>query len=189
MTRRERLVVTGGAAVLVAALLLARVVMPGVQRWQARELQLESARTRAASLSGLVASTASLEAAAAERERALASTTRRLIQARSAGLAANALQSLLQGAADGAGMVVSRVDVDALPDSTGAMTATLMAYGDIHGLASLLQLLHAGPRVTNVERLTVQQNSALRGAADVIQVSIGVRAPVLLTEPGPGGAP
>ncbi|MFO0208964.1 MAG: GspMb/PilO family protein, partial [Betaproteobacteria bacterium] len=108
---------------------------------------------------------------------------------RSAGLAANAVQALLQEAADGAGLLVNRVEVDAEPDSTGALTATLSAYGDVHGLAELLRMLDAGPRVAEVRRLTVQQNSALRGAPDVIQVSIGVRAPVLIIGADNGGTP
>lgn len=189
MTSRERVVVIGGTAVVVVALLLARVALPGLRSWQARESQLQAARIRAAALSGLVASTSALEAAASDRERALSTQPRRLLQARSVGLAANAVQALLQDAADGAGLLVNRVDVDAEPDSTGAITATLNAYGDVHGLAELLRLLEAGPRVALVQRLTVQQNSALRGAPDVIQVSIGVRAPVILTGDESGSPP
>jgi hypothetical protein len=189
VTARERVVVITGAVVVVAAVLLARVLLPGARAWQARDAQLDAARTRAGALQGLVSATASLETGAAARERALSTQPRRLVQARSVGLAANAVQALLQEAADGAGLLVNRVDVDAEPDSTGAITATLNAYGDVHGLAELLRLLGSGPRAAVVQRLTVQQNSALRGAPDVIQVSIGVRAPVLITGADDGGAP
>jgi hypothetical protein len=189
VTARERMVVAVGAVVVVTALLVSRVLIPGARAWMARDAQLAAAHARAAALSGLVVATSSVEAAAAARERALSTRPRRLVQARSAGLAANAVQALLQEAADGAGLLVNRVEVDAEPDSTGALTATLSAYGDVHGLAELLRMLDAGPRVAEVRRLTVQQNSALRGAPDVIQVSIGVRAPVLIIGADNGGTP
>jgi hypothetical protein len=58
--------------------------------------------------------------------------------------------------------------------------ATLAALGDVEGLALLLAQLGEGPRPVQVERVTVQRNPALRGAPDVLQWTLVVRAPVVL---------
>jgi hypothetical protein len=85
---------------------------------------------------------------------------------------------------DGApGAVAGFADTSAAAGRDGAsVPATLSAYCDIHGLAALLRHLETGPRAVAVERMTVQINPALRGAPDVLQVSLTLRAPVVLTE-------
>lgn len=180
---REQRVVIGGAVVLLVAFTFTYGVLPFARAWQQREERIALAQARASRLASLVQQASSLEQAAATAETALAGSSRRVLHAASVPLAASALQSLLQDAGDGAGMAVDRVDVDADVDSTGTLGATLSAYGDIHGLASLLRLLEQGPRVTRIVSVSVQQNSALRGAPDVIQVSVGVRAPVIVDAP------
>ena len=133
-----------------------------------------------AQLKGLQRQASELEAAASSTEALLAGGARRVIHARSSALGASALQTLLQGAADASGLVVDRVDVGPDLTSEGDLTATLSAYGDIHGLAALLAQLAQAPRITTVERLTVQINPALRGAPDVLRVTVGVRAPTVM---------
>jgi hypothetical protein len=134
---RERRVVIGGALVVAAALLVARGVVPYVERWQVREAQLDATRDRAARLAGLQNATQALEQRAGSAERLLAQSSRRVLHARSSGLAASALQGLLQEAVDGAGMIVNRVEVS--PDLLdGQLTATLSVVGDVHGLGVLL---------------------------------------------------
>ncbi len=177
---RERRVVLGGVFVLALALLVTYGVMPAAERWRARERQLLAARDQVAALRGVLAQGAALERAAAQAEASLAGSPRRVLHARSGALGASALQALLQGAADGSGLLVNRVDAGTAPDDGGALTATMSAYGDIHGLAALLEQLAGAPRLVSVERLTVQINPALRGAPDVLQLSIGVRAPVVV---------
>ncbi len=103
-----------------------------------------------------------------------------MIHARSSALGASALQTLLQGAADASALLVNRVDVAPEEAADGALTATLSAYGDIHGLSAILAQLSRAPRVTVVERLTVQINPALRGAPDVLQITLAVRAPLVI---------
>ena len=121
-----------------------------------------------------------MEAAAASAEASLAGGVRRVIHARSSALGASALQTLLQGAADASGLVVDRVEVGPDLTSEGDLTATLSAYGDIHGLAALLAQLATAPRVTRVEKLPGQITPALRGAPDVLRVTLGVRAPMVM---------
>jgi len=180
---RERRVVIGGAMVIVMALLFARLVTPQWQAWQQREARVAAATSRLSQLQGLVRDREQLERSASEAERALAGAPRRVLHAQSVTLAASAVQSLLQDAVDGAGMVVNRVEVSSTPDSTGALEGSLSAYGDIHGLSALLHTLNHGPRVATIERMVVQQNSALRGAPNVLQVQLTVRTPVLIDTP------
>jgi len=184
--QREQRVIVGALVVLAVSLLLVYGVMPVVRLASARERQIDATRARAALLGGYAAAAPRLEQAAARDEAWLATATRRVLHATSEPIAASALQSLMQDAAEGAGMAVNRVEVSPETDSasTGGTVAQLRgsisAYGDIHGVSALLRTLEAGPRVVVVERFRVQQNSALRGAPDVLQVTIGVRAPVLI---------
>lgn len=184
--QREQRVIVGALVVLAVSLLLVYGVMPVVRLASARERQIDATRARAALLGGYAAAAPRLEQAAARDEAWLATATRRVLHATSEPIAASALQSLMQDAAEGAGMAVNRVEVSPETDSasTGGTVAQLRgsisAYGDIHGVSALLRTLEAGPRVVVVERFRMQQNSALRGAPDVLQVTIGVRAPVLI---------
>jgi Tfp pilus assembly protein PilO len=177
---RERRVVIGGMFVLAVSLLATYGVLPAATRWREREVQLERVRAQVAHLKGLERHASDIESAAAATEVQLAGGGRRVIHARSSALGASALQTLLQGAADAGGLVVDRVDVGPDLTSEGDLTATLSAYGDIHGLAALLAQLAEAPRIVTVERLTVQINPALRGAPDVLRVTVGVRAPVVM---------
>ncbi len=194
MERREERTVIGGALVVCAALLLAFVVVPFIRRWQLREVELETTRASIAELTGLVQNRRSLDSAATAAENLLAVRGRRVIHARSATLAASAMQSFLQDASDASRLVVTRLDVAPSEESAAtSLPATLTAHTDIHGLAELLAHLEHGPRVVRVERMTVQMNSALRGAADMLQLALTLRAPVLLDEtpgaPVSAGAP
>lgn len=177
---RERRVVIGGILVLALSLLATYGVVPAVTRWRERESQLDRVRAQLSHLKGIQLHASELEAAAARSEGQLAGGARRVIHARSSALGASALQALLQGAADASGLVVDRVDVGPDLTSEGDLTATLSAYGDIHGLSALLSQLARAPRITAVERLTVQINPALRGAPDVLRVTLGVRAPMVM---------
>jgi hypothetical protein len=170
----------GGVLVLALSLLVTYGVVPAATRWRAREMQLDRVRAQVAQLQGLQQQAGAIEAAAGSAEASLAGGVRRVIHARSSALGASALQTLLQGAADASGLVVDRVEVGPDLTSEGDLTATLSAYGDIHGLAALLAQLATAPRVTMVERLTVQINPALRGAPDVLRVTLGVRAPMVM---------
>ncbi len=190
LQRREQRVVIGGALLAVVSVLLANVALPFARHWSAREAEIRALRAEAASLAGLVTASPRIEAEAGAQERALSGRARRVFHARSMPLASSALQALLQDAADAAHLVVTRLDVAqtapgsdvaAAVDSSGSsLPATLVAYGDVVGLAALLDQLTRAPRVVHVERMTVQQNSSLRGAPDMLQITLALRAPVLL---------
>ena len=186
MRSREQRVVRVGIITVVVALLVAYVGAPFARRWQVREAAIDAAADRVAYLESLVARTAALEAAATRDERQLSSSARRVTHARSRALAASATQSLLQDAADASRVVVTRLDVSTdtamtgATDGASALPVTLSAYGDIVGVSTLLELLASGPRVLLVDRVVLQRNSALAGAADVVQTTLTLRAPVIV---------
>ena len=215
---RERRVVVAGAAVVGIALLVTYGLLPFAQHWQTRERALDAARARVAYLQELITRTSSLESAAADAERVLSMQSRRVLHARSSTLAASALQTFLQDAADASHLAVTRLEVS--PDdsvradgvnaevsqqSVGTATvgtatvgtatvgtvtvgtvtgvtrlpAALSAYGDVGGVAALLDFLATGPRVLSIERVSLLRNAALLGAPDVVQITLSLRAPVL----------
>jgi len=191
MTTRERRVVLAGAAVVLLTWLGTRVLQPAVRAVFDRESRIALLEDRVERLQRLAADSAALREQAAAAERQLASMPRRVLQARTAPLAASQVQALLQEAADGARLAVNRTDVSFEPDSTGALAASLVAYGDIHGLAAFLASVENGPRLLTLRRLVVQQNSALRGAPDVLSLNLQLSAPVMLdgiTPPSAAGA-
>ena len=197
-SQREQRTLLAGAIVLAVALVVAYAIVPFALRWRQRDGELDGARLRLRELSSLVANAPALDSAARMAERSLESGGRRVFRARSMTLAASALQSFLQDASDASNLVVTRLDVaDAAEANSGqsprtsatdsnaatgatSITATLSAHCDIAGLARLLAQLEHGPRVVHVERMTVQQNSALRGAPDMLQITLTVRAPVVI---------
>ncbi len=174
---REQRVLLGGAVVAIVALIAVFVVMPFARHWQSREREIATARARETALRSLAAQAPQLSADAAAAEQTLATHARRVLRARSTTLAASALQTMLQDAADASHVVVTRLDV--VPDgSTASVPAVLSAYGDITGVATLLDLLATGPRVVMVDKFVAQRNAALLGAPDVVQVTLSLHAPV-----------
>ena len=174
---REQRVLIGGVLVVAIALTTVFVVLPFVRHWRARETEMAAARARVSSLQSYAARAPQLEAAASAAERLLANRSRRVLRARSTTLAASALQTMLQDAADASHVVVTRLDV--VPDaSTASVPATMSVYSDIVGVATLLDLLATGPRVVMVDKVVAQRNAALLGAADVVQMTLTLHAPV-----------
>lgn len=199
--QRERRVVVGGALVVAISLVVTYAIVPFIRHWSTREADIAVVRDRLTYLESLTARAGAIEQSASAAERQLSSESRRVVHARSATLAASALQSLLQDMADASALAVSRLEVSA-DDTVGVETvgadpvagsaddatrspvglqipATISAYGDIHGVARFLDLIGNGPRVLVLERLAVQRNAALLGAPDVVQFTATLRAPVL----------
>ncbi len=180
LSSRERLVIATAVVVLLTAIVMSQGIVPVVRHWNARAQRIDRERERIAVLHKLLNEAPALDSAAAHTEQTLADSPRRVLHGTTPALATNGLQALLQDAGEGAGMVVTRVEVSSTLDSTSTAAGTLAAYGDIRGLATLLRTLTVGPRVVMPTTLTVQQNSALRGAPDVVQVVIAVKAPVVI---------
>ncbi len=198
LTPRERRVIAGGALIVSAALSLTYLVRPFAQRWHTRSAERAEAMATTAALVALASDQAAIERAADTRESTLTDAPRRILRARSATLGASALQSLVQGAADASHVVLTRVVVspDSLEGSARGVAADslgpshrppslplqLSAYGDITGITRFLTVLATGPQVIGVDRVTLQRNSALAGAADVVQVTLTAHAPLWRTD-------
>jgi hypothetical protein len=132
---RERRTITIAVAVLATALLILYGALPYARRWSAREDLIAIRAEQVARLRWLAANESSLRKASSER---LARATRlerpRLLAGRSAALAASALQTVVQGYADEAGITVRELNVAGAPDSASAgfesIPATVSAVGD-----------------------------------------------------------
>jgi hypothetical protein len=179
LSRDEWRTVRIGAWVVAMAIVVA-ALMPLARTWSAREARLTAARARVVQLSGVVDAAPSLDQSALKLESYLASQPTRVLRARSRTLAASALQSLVQEMADASNVTVTRLDVASVSASGGDLPITLSANGDIYGVASLLQKFRQGRQVVVLDKLTLQVNSALRGAPDVLQMTMSLHAPVIV---------
>lgn len=185
LSDRERRTVTIGVAVVVLAVLVARGLLPLADRWQRQAARLDALRARVAQAEGLLQQADTVAALAEALERRLADSPRRLAHGASVEVAASDLEGLLQGSTEASGAQLQQLSWE--PPAAGETSAPLpvlrgsfSVVGDIHGLAQLLAQLADGARPVQVERLTVQQNPALRGAPDVLQWTVGVRVPVVV---------
>jgi general secretion pathway protein M len=184
---RERRVVSWGAMIATLALAIVYAVVPFARNWRVRETSIQAARQQLAALEGLVRDAPSLRAAADAEQRAIAQAPQRLFSAASPALAAAGAQSLLQEYADRSRVTITRLDAAAGLDSTTSsesvrrLPITLTGTTDIFGVAELLGQLMQGARRLDVEQLTVQTNPALRGAPDVLQLTLSLSAPWVVT--------
>lgn len=110
----------------------------------------------------------------------------RPVSAATAALAAGVLQGELQRYADASQLSVSELNVSGEPDSTAvplaALPATLIALGDVYGVADLLARVQHGSTLLEVRELTVQVNPARRatGGGELLQLTLVVRAPFVI---------
>ena len=168
-----------GVVWLVLLALLAVVLIPRVREWRARETRIAAAQTQLQLLSDVVNNQPRLDSIVQLHEAALAVQPQRVLRSRSRALAASALQSLVQEMAESSNVTVTRLDV-ANTVNTGDLPITLSANGDIFGLAELLRQIRSARYVVVVDKLQAQNNSALRGAPDVLQIALSLHAPVIV---------
>lgn len=120
------------------------------------------------------------------REARAAEFTQRPVTATTAALAAGVLQGVLQRYADESQLSVSELNVSGEPDTTAvplaALPATLIALGDVYGVADLLDRVEHGSTLLDVREMTVQVNPARRadGGGELLQLTLVVRAPFVL---------
>jgi hypothetical protein len=177
---RERRTVAIAGAVLGVAMLLAYGILPYAHRWSAREDLIATRAEQVARLAWLAEHEGELRAAAAGRIARSGSVERpRLLAGRSPALAASALQPLVQGYADEAGITVRELNVAGAPDSSSASSeaipATVSAVGDIWGVSSFVSRLQHGSTLIDIREIGVSPNPALRG--ELLQLSLVLRAP------------
>lgn len=170
-------------AIAAGVVLLVSAALPAARRWGEREALLAARRDELARVRGLVAAVPMLRERVAERTGAVLAWPRRPLRAATGALAAGELQALLQRYAEEAELTVDQLDVTGEADSAAAplpvVPATLVALGDVHGVADLLAKLRAGPHLVEVRELAVQVNPALKasGGGELLQLTLVVRAP------------
>jgi hypothetical protein len=182
---RDRRALQWGAAASFAIILLA-LLLPVARSWRDRESTIAARRGELARLRGIVSSDSLLTAAVDARTMRMTSFTQRPLGAPSEALVSASLQALLQRYAEESQLTVSQLDVAGAPDSATAalpmLPATLVALGDIHGVADLLTRVRGGEAVLDVRELTVQVNPARAssGGGELLQVTLVVHAPFVL---------
>lgn len=185
LSARDRRTLTWGAGAVACVLLLA-LAIPVAKRWGDREALIAARRGELARLHGVKGAESMLRNAVDARAARAAEYPQRPVGAATAALAAGVLQGVLQRYADESQLSVSELNVSGEPDSTAvplaALPATLIALGDVFGVADLLSRVQNGTTLLEVRELTVQINPARRaeGGGELLQVTLTVRAPFVI---------
>jgi hypothetical protein len=170
-------------ALAVAAVVVVAAAMPAARAWRDREALIDARRAELARVRGLVEATPAFRAAVESRSGAVLGYAQRPLRAATGALAAGELQGELQRLAEESGLTVDQLDVTGDADSVAAplpaIPATLVALGDVQGVADLLAKLRSGPHLVEVRELAVQVNPALKasGGGELLQLTLVVRAP------------
>jgi type II secretory pathway component PulM len=181
---RERRTIAVGATVVGVAAVVVLVVLPFARRWTERESLIAATRERLARIESIAGREAELIERTQAMEARLDASGMRLVRARTVALAASTLQSMVREYARSSVVSVTRLDAAGAPLAVGgttvALPATISAQGDIYGIADFLRRLQYGPWLVELTDLTIVPNPVLRG--NLLQVSIGLRAPVALEQ-------
>ncbi len=172
-------IISIGLAVIALVLLFVFVLKPFVENWRQRDARIATAEKEYFHLQRIMVNGSVTNEMIADREAALAMQPTRILRAKSRTLAASALQSMVQDMADASHVTVTRLDVANVAGGAD-LPLTLSANGDIYGLTELLKQFRHGRYVVDVDKLQVQVNSALRGAPDVLQMTLSLHAPVIV---------
>lgn len=163
--------------------LLLWVAIPFVRSWSEREALITARRDELARLAGVTAAAPMLREAVAARSARAQEFAQRPVEAATAALAAGVLQGIVQRYADDSQMSVSELNVSGEPDSASvalaALPATLIALGDVYGVADLIDRVQHGTTLLDIRELTVQVNPSRRadGGGELLQVTMVMRAP------------
>ncbi len=179
MVVRQPRILSAGLSTIALALLIVFVVTPFLRNWRMRERQIDAAQVQFDRLNAVLVNRAVTTRMLAARDRDLSLQPTRVLRAHSRALASSALQSMVQDMADASHVVVTRLDV-ANVAAGSELPLTLSANGDIYGLADLLLHFRNARYAIDVDKMLVQVNSALRGAPDVLQVTLSLQAPVII---------
>ncbi len=185
LSARDRRTLTLGA-VAVACVLVLYSLIPFVRQWAEREQLISARRGELSRLRGVRNAEPVLRTAVNARLSRAEEYPQRPVSAATAPLAAGVLQGVLQRYADDSQLSVSELNVAGEPDSTAvplaALPATLIALGDVYGVADLLSRVQHGSTLLEVRELTVQVNPARRadGGGELLQLTLVVRAPFVI---------
>jgi len=179
---RERRTIVVGATVVGVTAVFVLGVLPLARRWSEREALIAATRERLARVESIVGRESELADATRAIEARLDAGATRLVRARTVSLAASSVQALVRDYARASVVTVTRLDAAGAPLSIGgtsvALPATISAQGDIYGVADFLRRLQNGPWLVELTDFAIAPNPVLRG--NILQVSIGLRAPIAL---------
>jgi type II secretory pathway component PulM len=176
LSRRERIVIAAGAAVVVVALALAWVVIPQARRWSEREARISLKSEQLARLEGVLAQETEVRDGLAALQRERQAADRRLLQGGTVAVAGSNLQLLLNRYVADSGMDLERVDAVGQAADQGPLLqipARITVRGDIRELVDLLVRLQGSETLLAVEELGVS-STPVRGQVDVITASISL---------------
>lgn len=162
------------------------LAIPIARQWSDRESLIAARRGELSRLRGIESSESALQRAVEARDARAAEYPQRPVSAATAALAAGVLQGVLQRFADDSQLSVSELNVSGEPDSTAvplaALPATLIALGDVFGIADLLSRVQNSNTLLEVRELTVQVNPSRRadGGGELLQLTLTVRAPFVI---------
>ncbi len=185
LSARDRRTLRWGM-VAVACVCLLALAIPTLRRWSDRESLIAARRGELARLKGMTAAESMLRTAVDARMARAAEYPQRPLSAATAALASGVMQGVLQRYADESQLSVSELNVSGEPDSTAvplaALPATLIALGDVYGVADLLTRIQTGSTLLEIRELTVQVNPSRRaeGGGELLQVTLTVRAPFVI---------
>jgi hypothetical protein len=178
---RERRTIAIGAIAVAVTAIVTLVLVPLGRRWSEREALISVTQNHLARVASIVGHEAELAGATRNVEARLDAGGTRLVRAKSLPLAASAVQSMVRDYARASVVTVTRLDAVGEPIASGtgvAIPATIAAQGDIYGIADFLQRLQHGPWILEITDLAIAPNPVLRG--NILQVSIGLRAPIVV---------
>jgi hypothetical protein len=178
---RERRTIAIGATVVAVAAVVMLGLVPLGRRWSEREALIEVTRNHLARVGSITGHEGELAEATRAVEGRLDAGGTRLVRARSLPLAAAAVQSMVREYASASDVTVTRLDAAGEPiasSSSVAIPATIAAQGDIYGIADFLRRLQHGRWLLEITDFSIAPNPVLRG--NVLQVSIGMRAPIAM---------
>jgi hypothetical protein len=159
LSRREQRVVTAGATVSAATLLVVFALLPIAGLWSRRDARYAVNRDQLVRLQTLVASQAQLRRALEEQQRVLGVSVGLLATGSTPALAASNLQALVQRYAEESVVQLDRIFVagEAKPDSQGLMSipVQLQGQGDIYGLVDFLFRLQHGEKLLLIDDMSV----------------------------------
>jgi type II secretory pathway component PulM len=176
LSRREKAIVVGGAAVSVVALLGVYLVAPLTSRWTGREAEIQLRAEQLARLKSLIDQEDAIRSAVDELREERRYAGRRLLEGNTAAVAASGLQQLINRYAEESRVPLDRVDVagdlESEPTELLAIPARLAGRADIYGLVDLLFYLQQGEKLLVIDDLRVGTTRAVGPQADLVTWSI-----------------
>ncbi len=178
LSRREKAIVVGGAALSAAALVGVYLVAPLSSRWTEREADIQLRAEQVARLKSLIDQEDAIRTAAETLHEERMFAGRRLLEGNTAAVAASGLQQLINRYAEESSVSLDRVDVAGdlatEPGELLAIPARLAGRADVYGLVDLLFYLQQGEKLLVIDDLRVSTTRATGPGVNLITWSMNL---------------